>query len=143
MPYRYLEKIATADIAFEAWADTLQDLFIVSSDALVNVMVEDLDTIKKTESKVLRSKNIAIDLLLFDVLQEIIYYKDAFRLILRLDSAEIEENNGEFFFEGTASGELIDPQRHRLAADVKAVTLHQFRLDSREGVWNVHVVLDI
>lgn len=143
MPYKYLEEIATADIAFEAWADTLQDLFVVCTDALVNVMIEDLDTIKKTESKLLRSKNNALDLLLFDVLQEIIYYKDAFRLILRLDSAEIEENKGEFLFEGTASGESIDPRRHELAADVKAVTFHQFRLNNREGIWNAHVVLDI
>lgn len=143
MPYKYLEEIATADIAFEAWADTLQELFIVSSDALVNVMVENLDTIKKAESKVLRLKNIALDLLLFDVLQEIIYYKDAFRLLLRLDSAKIEENKGEFLFEGTASGELIDPQRHELAADVKAVTFHQFRLNNNDGIWKAHVVLDI
>jgi SHS2 domain-containing protein len=143
MPYKYLEEIATADIAFEAWADTLQELFIVSSDALVNVMVEDLDTIKKTESEVLYLKNMALDLLLFDVLQEIIYYKDAFNLILRLDSAIVRENKGEFLFEGTASGELIDPQRHRLAADVKAVTFHQFRLYSNDGIWNAHVILDI
>jgi len=143
MPYKYLEEIATADIAFEAWADTLNDLFIVASDAMVNVMVEELDTIKKAESKLLRLQNMALDLLLFDVLQEIIYYKDAFRLILRLDNAEIKENNGEFRFEGTASGELIDPKRHKLSADVKAVTFYQFRLSNREGIWNAHVVLDI
>ncbi len=143
MPYKYLEEIATADIAFEAWADSLRDLFIVSSDALVNVMVEDLDTIKKKESKLIHLQNIALDLLLFDVLQEIIYYKDAFRLILRLDSAEIAENKGQFLFKGTARGELIDPQRHRLAADVKAVTFHQLQLNNNKGMWNAHVVLDI
>lgn len=143
MPYKYLEEIATADIAFEAWADTIQELFVVASDAMVNVMVEDLDTIKKAESKVLHLKNIDLDLLLFDVLQEIIYYKDAFRLLLRLERAKIIENKGEYHFEGTVSGELIDPQRHPLAVDVKAVTFYQFRVNCKEGIWKAHIVLDI
>lgn len=143
MPYKYLEKIATADIAFEAWADTIQELFIASADALLNVMVEDLENIRKTESKALHLSNDTLDLLLFDVLQEIIYYKDAFRLFLKLDKAEIKENNGGFVFDGVASGEKISPQRHQLAADVKAVTFYQFQLNNDSGIWRAHVILDI
>lgn len=143
MPYKYLEKIATADIAFEAWADTIQELFIAASDALLNVMVEDLENIRKSESRALHLNNDALDLLLFDVLQEIIYNKDAFRLFLRLDKAEIMEKEGEFIFNGVASGEKIDPQRHQLAADVKAVTFYQYRLTNDSGIWRAHVILDI
>jgi SHS2 domain-containing protein len=38
MPFRFLEEIATADVAFKAWGDTLQELFISSAAALLGTM---------------------------------------------------------------------------------------------------------
>ena len=43
--YRYLEEIVTADVAFEAWGMTLEELFRVSADAVLNVMIEDIETV--------------------------------------------------------------------------------------------------
>ncbi|HOV88133.1 MAG TPA: archease, partial [Syntrophobacteraceae bacterium] len=40
MPFRYIEDIATADVAFEAWGETLEDLCVAAADATMNVMVE-------------------------------------------------------------------------------------------------------
>ena len=60
MPYRYLEDIATADVAFEAWGDTLEEMFVAAADATMNVMVSDLDTIAPVEKRPLfksRRKN--------------------------------------------------------------------------------------
>lgn len=143
MPYKYLEKVATADIAFDAWGSTLEELFIASSDAIVNTMVENPDAIRKEELKNIRAENNAIDILLFDVLQEIIFFKDAFRLLLRFDKVKILNNNDQFFFEGNAWGEKIDIRRHRLALDVKAVTLYQFGVYKIDEGWKSHVILDI
>ena len=46
MPYTYLEEIAIADIAFRATGKTQEELFAAAADATVNVMVEDLATIR-------------------------------------------------------------------------------------------------
>jgi len=43
----------------------------------------------------------------------------------------------------TLRGERIDPDRHGLRADVKAVTLHGFSLVRRGSGWEATVVLDI
>ena len=77
MPYRYLEDIATADIAFEAWGGTVEEMFKAAAEATMNVMVEDLDTIASEKQKALSVEDEAIDLLLFQFLQELIFYKDA------------------------------------------------------------------
>ena len=41
MPYRYLENIAIADAAFEAWGETMEEMFMAAADAAVNVKDEE------------------------------------------------------------------------------------------------------
>lgn len=42
MAYQYLQDIAPADTAFEAWGAILDELFIACAQATMNVMVKDL-----------------------------------------------------------------------------------------------------
>ena len=89
MPYRYLEEIAIADVAFEATGRTLEDLFVAAADATTNVMVGDLASIADRERRPIRAEEEAADMLLLDLLQELIYYKDAERLLLRVPEVHI------------------------------------------------------
>ena len=41
------------------------------------------------------------------------------------------------------TGERIDPKRHELVADVKAVTLHDLRVERSATGWDAHVTLDV
>ncbi len=97
MPYRYLEDIATADVAFEAWGDTLEEMFVAAADATMNVMVSDLDTIARVEYRTLQATAEELDMLLFELLQELIFYKDAERLLLRVDKCSHRGTAGSIF----------------------------------------------
>jgi SHS2 domain-containing protein len=143
MPYRFLEELATADIAFIAEGNTLAETFIAAADATLNVMVETLDAIFPRETKEFALDNERLDLLLFDFLQELIYYKDAQKLMLRVGRVQIKEKEEKFFFTATARGERLDPERHHPRVDVKAVTLHRFRLEKTDRGWEAFVILDI
>lgn len=143
MPYRYLEEVATADVAFEAWGDTLEEAFVASAEAAMNVMVDDLGSIRKDAKVALKLENEELDLLLFDFLNELVYYKDAKRLLLVVDSIKIGREKNAFTLKADASGDMIDPERHPLKVDVKAVTLHMFSLVEKDGKWKATVVLDI
>ena len=143
MPYRFLEELATADIAFIAEGNTLAETFIAAADATLNVMVETLDAIFPRETKEFALDNERLDLLLFDLLQELIYYKDAQRLMLRVGRVQIKEKDEKFFLRATARGERLDPERHHPRVDVKAVTLHRFRLGKTDRGWEAFVILDI
>ncbi len=143
MPYRFLEELATADIAFIAEGNTLAETFIAAADATLNVMVETLDAIFPRETKEFALDNERLDLLLFDFLQELIYYKDAQKLMLRVGRVQIREKEGKFFLSATARGEGLDPERHHPRVDVKAVTLHRFRLGKTDRGWEAFVILDI
>jgi SHS2 domain-containing protein len=143
MPYRFLEELATADIAFIAEGNTLAETFTAAADATLNVMVETLDAIFPRETKEFALDNERLDLLLFDFLQELIYYKDAQKLMLRVGRVQIKEKEGKFFLRATVRGERLDPERHHPRVDVKAVTLHRFRLEKTDRGWEAFVILDI
>ena len=143
MPYKFLEEIATADIAFEATGRDLSELFTDAADATTNVMVDNLDAIEPRETRRIELSNDKIDMLLFDFLQELIYLKDAERLLLRVRDAQIDKKEGKYFLKAEAAGETLDAARHHQRADVKAVTLHNFSVEKENGGWKATVLLDI
>jgi len=143
MPYRYLEDIATADVAFEAWAETLEGMFVAAADATMNVMVEDLGTIDRQENRAVSLRDDALDLLLFQFLQELIYYKDAQCLLLRVSKADIQHCDDQYILQAEFYGQEIDPDKHSLIVDVKAVTLHRLSVKLSDGRFQATVVLDI
>src|SRR2546430_7861949 len=143
MPYKFLEEIATADFAFEATGRDLAELFTDAADATMNVMIDNLDPIEPREMRHIELSNDKIDMLLFDFLQELIYFKDAERLLLRVRHAQIDEKNEKYFLKADASGEPLDAARHLQRADVKAVTLHDFSVEKEDGGWKARVLLDI
>ena len=143
MAYRYIEELATADIAFEATGEDLERVFAAACDATMNVMVEDLQTIEPRDQRTIELENSEADMLLFDLLQELIYYKDAEQLLLRIREIRVTGGEGGYALRADAGGEKLDPERHEQHADVKAVTLHQFSLQKADGLWRAQVILDI
>lgn len=142
-PYRYLDDIATADVAFEAWGATLEETFLAATDATLNTMVEEIGTVAPREHREISVAADALDLLLFELLQEIVYHKDAGRLLLRVRDLRIEETGDGYRLRAEGWGETIDAGRHSLLADVKAVTLHRLVVERTPDGWRAVVVLDV
>jgi SHS2 domain-containing protein len=134
LDYEFLEEHATADIAFRAGGESLDELFTAAAEAVLNVMVEELESIEPREKRRISLEKPELDLLLFAFLQELIYYKDAEGLLLRVPAVRIEEAGG-WRLEAEAAGETIDPSRHRMWVDVKAITLHRFSLEETGRGW--------
>jgi SHS2 domain-containing protein len=143
MPYHYLEDVGTADIAFEAIGRDLAQLFSAAADATMNVMIDNLQAIEPRETRHIELSSDEIDMLLFDFLQELIYFKDAERLLLRVRDARIEERDGHYCLKAQTAGETLDAARHHQRADVKAVTLHGFSVQKEDDSWKARVLLDI
>ena len=143
MTYTYLDNIAIADVAFEASADTCEELFREAGEALTNVMVDDLSSIRSEQSRTFRVAAESLDRLLFEYLQMFIFYKDAEGILLRPRTVSIEEEDGSMHLTAEVTGEKIDQHKHDLGADVKAVTLHRFRVWHEAKARKATVVLDI
>jgi len=143
MPYEYLDDIAISDVAFHAWGDSMGELFVAAADATLNVMVGDLRSIEERVQCPIELKEPSDEMLLFNFLQELIFLKDAEQLLLRVPHVEILKDEGVYHLTAEATGEKLNPLRHELIVDVKAVTLHRFNVNQTPEGWEATVILDI
>ncbi|HOY08452.1 MAG TPA: archease [Candidatus Omnitrophota bacterium] len=143
MSFRYLDDIATADIAFLAQGPSLETLFQSAAEATVLVMVDNLKSIQPRCQRTVGFQADDVESLLFNFLQEIIYYKDAEQLLLVPDAIMIQTCPGGYDLKSVLRGEGIEPRRHHLIVDIKAVTMHLFRVTPNAQGWEALVVLDI
>lgn len=143
MPHRYLDDITTADAAFRAWGTTMEEMFVAAAEATMGVMVQDLDSIARRQQQTISVHDGTLEMLLFQFLQELIFYKDARQLLLRATDVAIRDQERGFTLRAQAQGEQIDSSRHELIVDVKAVTLYRFSVAQVQGQWQATVVLDV
>ena len=143
MAYEFLEDIAIADIAFKATGKDLEEVFIAAGEATVNTMIDNLDAIAPQQTRTFTLENDALDMLLFNFLQEFIYYKDSELLLLRPQQVTIEQKDALYHLNAVTKGEILNPEKHHQRVDVKAVTLHRFQLEETENGWMAMVILDI
>lgn len=143
MPYEYRGDIAHADIAFNAWAETLEELFQDAARATMQVMVENLSAVRPTRTVDLQLDQENEEMLLFDFLNELIFYKDAQRLLLLPAQLAVSKTETGYALKGTLQGEEIDVARHNMNTDVKAVTMLRYSLARVPEGWRATVVLDV
>ncbi len=142
MPYRYLEDVAIGDLAFEARAESLRELFQEAALALTSSMV-DMASLRAVTEEVIRVEAMDEESLLHAFLSEIVFLKDAKRLLLKTVEVEIAKTDSGLRLRALGMGEQIDARRHQLGVDVKAVTYHGFRVISDAKGWSCTVVLDV
>jgi len=106
-------------------------------------MIDNLDAIESREARKIELSNDNVEMLLFDFLQELIYFKDASRLLLRARETHIDQKGETYFLKAKVAGERLDDTRHQQRADVKAVTLHGFSVEKQDSGWKARVLLDI
>lgn len=138
MGYKFLEDIAIADIAFEATGKDLDELFESAASAVESSMAN----IKKIKPKIKREINLSKETteeLLFDFLNELVYLKDAELLLFSKFSVQIKGKK----LKAEVFGDKIDTKIHELDNDVKAVTLHGFKVEKTKDGWKTKVILDV
>ena len=142
MPFKFLEKIAIADIAFEVTAPTLDKLFEEAGMAASDIMVNP-KTVKLKLKKTLKMSADSLENLMYDFLSELIYLKDTKGLLFIKYSIKVKQIKNEWSLSALATGDRIDRKRHDLRNDLKAITMHMFVVEQRGRSWYARVVVDI
>jgi SHS2 domain-containing protein len=143
MPYKYLEKLSLADVAFEATAKTLAQLIEQAALATTNTMVKDLKSVSPKVTKRLRLRESTAEKLLFSFLEELIYLKDAELLLFSKFEIGVKEGKEGYELAAVCKGEKLDMKKHELLVDVKAVTMHHYEVKETKKGWFARVILDI
>ena len=140
--YKILENVAFADICFEAYGKDYNELFESSALAVFEMAV-DISNVKPKIKKQVKLKSYSIENLLYDFLSEILFFKDAEQLIFSGSKVEIGEKNGNFNLTAEFKGDKIDPLIHKLDNDIKAITMHMFKVEEVKNGFKATVVVDI
>ncbi len=143
MPYLYREDISIADAAIEVNSKTLEGVFIDAGKALTNTMIENLDDIDQIKKIEIDVSSDQMDLLLYEFLEQLVILKDSDRLIFNKFDIKINKSKELHKLKATLYGEEINHDKHELCADVKAVTLHKFKLFKEGNEWKATLILDI
>lgn len=138
MKFKFLEKVAIADVAFEAYGKSLNELFTNVALAVEETMV-DTKTIKPKINKEIELENERVEQLLFDFVQELIYLKDA--EVLLFSKFEVDVKDGKL--RAVCYGEKINMKKQKLRNDVKAITYHMYKVEKLKAGYKATVVLDV
>lgn len=139
--YRFLDDVAIADVAFDAWGADLADLLTAAAEATFAVMV-DLAAVPAELSRDVRLEAPDPESLLFGWLEELIYRKDVDAAVFNRFRVTVTEGP-PLKLDATLTGAPIRPERMPMRADVKAVTYHLFAVERGQDGWRARVVLDI
>lgn len=142
LPYRFLEGWTLADVAFEATGKNTVELFTDAGIAVLATMVLEVASVGTTVVREVNIEAESLEMLLFKFLDEIIFLKDAENLLFSSMKIRISTDK-KYSLSGQLEGEKIDPNKHELLVDVKAVTFHRFEVKFDQKQWLARVVLDV
>ncbi|MEM5776821.1 MAG: archease [Candidatus Aenigmatarchaeota archaeon] len=143
MAYKFFDDVSIADVEFEATGKTLKELFESAAHALSDVQIKNSRKLKPIERYYFEKKAENIEMLFFNFLSELVLIKDTEQLLFSNFNIEIFPINGNWVVRCECFGEKIDPKKHELLVDVKAVTLHKLKIEETKNGWKARVVLDI
>jgi SHS2 domain-containing protein len=139
--YEYFEH--TADVGIRLRAPDLESLLADAGRALFGLIVENLEDVQpETAVHIEVPRQVspdALDYLLFDWLSELIHQFEATRTVL----CEFDVRSTGDGLTAEGRGEELDPERHRLGHEVKAVTYHELFLRQTANGWEAQAIVDL
>ena len=140
MSFKYVEGVAMAEAAFEAEGKDLKELFESCADAFIDTSANP-KTIKPEIKKDIEIKGKDVDELLYHFLEELVFIKDADAMVFnKVNINEISETE----LKATIAGDKIKVgSEQELRADVKAITMHMFKIEKTDKGWKAFVIMDI
>ncbi len=132
--------VTPADVAFKAWGKTLDELFANAAKAMFEVMVN-TEQVEQLVERELEVKGDDLPDLLFNWLNELLYYVDAENLVFSYFEVNIDEP--KLKLKAKCKGEPMNPEKHELRTHVKAATYHKLKVEKKNGLWEAFVLLDI
>ncbi|MBU1694870.1 MAG: archease [Verrucomicrobia bacterium] len=128
-----------ADIGLRGFGATLADAFGQIALALTAVLT-DPEGVRPVRSVDIRRSAPDVESLLVDWLNALIYEMATRRMLFSRFDVRLE--NGDL--QAVAWGEIIQPERHRPAVEVKAATYHELAVERHpDGGWMVQCVVDV
>ncbi|AKB53348.1 MULTISPECIES: archease [Methanosarcina] len=139
--YEYLDH--TADIKFQAFGKTREEVFENAALAMFNVII-DTEKVSGDTAREIVLKSPDLESLLVDWLSELLYLFEVDEIVFRDFRVKIiREVNGEYSITAQALGENYSLESLPFETEIKAVTYNQLEITKTADGWKAQVVVDI
>jgi SHS2 domain-containing protein len=139
--YEYLDH--TADIKFQAYGETQEEVFENAALAMFNVII-DTGKVSGDTTREITLKSPDLEALIVDWLSELLYIFEVEEIIFREFRVEkIREEESGYSIKAQALGEKYYPDSHPFETEIKAVTYNQLEIVKTPSGWKAQVVVDI
>ena len=129
-----------ADLGLQVRAADLGALFAEAGRGFLSILVENPSDVRPQQRDIkLQIEGTDKDYLFFDWLNELLYRFEIDHLLL----AEFDVTLDQHGLRAIARGEPVDPDRHHLAHEIKAITYHQLEVRQVPDGWQAVVIVDI
>jgi SHS2 domain-containing protein len=129
----------TADGGILVQAPDLKELFARAAWGMFS-LVTDVDTIRPVERSRFRIEAGDLSALMVSWLSELNYrHVTEHRLFGKFSIIEI----GEKWLFAEVEGERLDPTRHKIFTEIKAVTFHDLRVERDDRGWKTQIIFDL
>ena len=129
----------TADLGLRVTAATLDELFADAARGLFAMIVERPDAIEPRVEETFAVSGEDKAFLLFDWLRALLTTSEIDGVVFGEFTVTVRDNG----ITATAWGEPLDPAKHGLGREVKAITYHGLKVEQTAGGWLAEVIVDI
>lgn len=129
----------TGDLGMLVYGRNLPELFAHAAWALFDLM-SDATTIRPVHTQHIDLKGLDLEDLLVRWLSELLYHYDTERFLGSSATFSLLEDTR---LRATVQGEWLDPTRHPIDTEIKAVTYHQIAVERRRQGWQARVIFDL
>lgn len=129
----------TADLGLRIRAGDLNWLFEDAARALFSAILANPESVEAVEELTFQIEGTRHEDLLFDWLDELLFTFDTRKMVF----GEFQVRLHEAGLAATARGEPIDPRRHQLDMEIKAITYHGLKVERDGDGWLAEVIVDI
>lgn len=137
MRYRTIEH--TADIGIEVEAGDMAGLFEGAALAMLSLLLDPRAVSPAVERRIELEAG-DVEELMFRWLGELLYYTEAEGLAFGKVRVETVSETG---LAATVVGEALDPERHDIRLEIKAVTYHEMLVRRGPQGWSARVIFDV
>lgn len=133
----------TADIAVLVEGISLEEVFLSACNAWKFITIES-NSEKIESSKKFIFCAVNYEILLSDLLNELNFQLSTKKWVfISVKNILIEKLNSSIQLEVEIFGEKFDQSKHQLKEEIKAVTLHQMKIEKIKNIFTTKIIFDI
>ena len=129
----------TADAGIKAYGKTKEEMFKNAALGMFDIIAS-LKNIKFQESIDIELEAKNTEELLVAWLRELLYQAQAKKILFKKFAFQ---DLNETRLRAICYGEKIDPKKHHLKTEIKAVTYHQLKVEQENSLWAGRIIFDL